>query len=135
MNAWMYERAKRHMSRNMEAYQCFQLNIGPGAYKRAFLLHSNAVTTTVKRVAGMPCLTENEKKEVLRAELERNVSLCLHHIFYRNREQNVNVDLMPCCKQRLLEQKSWGTARNSVKMLRHVMEDSEMGEQEQEAVE
>ena len=47
MTSWMYERAKRHMSSNTEAYQSFQLDIGPGAYKRAFLTHRNAVTTAV----------------------------------------------------------------------------------------
>ena len=65
MTSWMYERAKRHMSRNTEAYQSFQLDIGPGAYKRAFLTHRNAVTKAVKRVAGAPCVAEDEKKEVL----------------------------------------------------------------------
>ena len=117
MTSWMYERAKRHMYRNTEAYQSFQLDIGPGAYKRAFLTHINAVTTAVKRVAGAPCVTEAEKREVLRADLERNVSLCLHNSFCRNREQKVNVDLLPCCKPRLLEKESWGTARNSIDML------------------
>ena len=125
MTSWMYERAKRHMSRNTEAYQSFQLDIGPGAYKRAFLTHRNAVITAVKRVAGAPCVTEEEKKEVLRADLERNVSLCLHNSFCRNQEQKVNVDLLPCCKPRLLEQESWGTARNSMDMLEKVLEDSE----------
>ena len=125
MTSWMYERAKRHMSRNTEAYQSFQLDIGPGAYMRAFLTHRNAVTTAVKRVAGTPCVTEDEKKEVLRADLERNVSLCLHNSFCRNREQKVNVDLLPCCKPRLLEQESCGTARNSMDMLEKVLEDSE----------
>ena len=62
------------MSRNTEAYQSFQLDIGPGAYKRAFLTHRNAVTTAVKRVAGAPCVTEDEKKKILRADLERNVN-------------------------------------------------------------
>ena len=108
MTAWVYERAKRHMSRNTEAFQSFQLDIGPGAYKRAFLTHRNAVTTAVKRVAGISCFTEKEKKEVLQADLERNVSLCLHNSFCRNRKQKVNVDLLPCCKQRLLEQENWG---------------------------
>ena len=61
MKSWMYERAKRHMSRNTEAYQSFQLDIGPGTYKRAFLTHRNAVTTAVKRVAGAPCVTLAEK--------------------------------------------------------------------------
>ena len=77
MTSWMYERAKLHMSRNKEAYQSCQLDIGPGANKRAFITHRNAVTTAVKRVAGAPCVTEAEKREVLRADLERNVSLRL----------------------------------------------------------
>ena len=135
MISWMYERAKRHMSRNTEAYQSFQLDIGPGAYKRAFLTHRNAVTTAVKRVAGAPCVTETEKRGVLRADVERNVSLCLHNSFCRNREQKVSVDLLPCCKPRLLEQESWGTARNSMYVLEKVLEDSETEEQEQEAME
>ena len=135
MTSWMYERAKRHMSRNTEAYQSFQLDIGPGAYKRTFLTHRNAVTTAVKRVAGAPCVTEDEKKEVLRADLERNVSLCLHNSFCRNRVQKVNVDLLPCCKPRLLEQESWGTARNSMDMLEKVLEDSEAEDQDGEAME
>ena len=56
----------------MKAYQFFQLIIGPGAYKRAFLTHRNTETTAMKRVAGKPCTTENEKKDVLQADLERN---------------------------------------------------------------
>ena len=134
MTSWMYERAKRHMSMNTEAYQSFQLDIGPGAYKRAFLTHRNAVTTAVKRVAGEPGVTENEKREVLRADLERNVSLCLHNSFCRNREQKVNVDLLPCCKPRLLEQENWGTARNSMEILEKVLEDSETEDQDEEAM-
>ena len=110
MTSWMYERAKRHMSRNTEIYQPFQLEIGPGTYKRVFLTHRNAVTTAVKRVAGTPCVQEHEKKEVLQADRERKVSLCLHNSFCRSREQKVNFDLLPCCKPRLLEQKSLGTA-------------------------
>ena len=135
MTSWMYERAKCHMSRNTEAYQCFQLDIGPGAYKRIFLTHRNAVTTAVKRASGPPCVTEAENREVLRADLERNVSLCLHNSFCRNREQKLNVDFLPCCKPRLLEQESWGTARNSVDMLEKVLEDSESEDQEHEAME
>ena len=135
MTSRMYERAKRHMTRNREAYQSFQLDIGPGAYKRAFLTHRNAVTTAVKRVAGAPCVTDTEKREVLRADLERSVSLCLHNSFCRSREQKVNVDLLPCCKPRLLEQEKWGRARNSVDILEKVLEDSETEEQEQEAME
>ena len=89
----------------------------------------------MKRVAGAPCVTEDEKKEVLRADLERNVSLCLHNSFCRNREQKVNVDLLPCCKPRLLEQESLGTALNSMDMLEKVLEDSEVEDQDGEAME
>ena len=89
----------------------------------------------MKRVAGMPCATENEQKRVLQADLERNMSLCLHNSFRRNREQKVNVDLLPCFEQRLLEQESWGLALNTVDMLQKGLEDSEMGKQELEAME
>ena len=47
----------------------------------------------------------------------------------------MNVDILPCCKQRLVEQESWCTACNSVDMLQKVLEDNEMGEQEQETME
>ena len=99
------------------------------------MTHRNAVTTAVKRVAGTPCVTEDEKKEVLRADLERNVSLCLHNSFCRNREQKVNVDLLPCCKPRLLEQEGWDTARNSLDMLEKVLEDSDAEHQDGEMME
>ena len=81
------------MSRNTEAYQSFLLDIGPGAYTRALLTHRNAVTTEVKRVAGMSCPTEQVKREVLQADLERNVSLCLHNSFCWNREQKLNIEV------------------------------------------
>ena len=63
------------MSRNAESYQSSQLDIGLGAYKRAFLTHRKAVNTAVKRVTGMSCASEQEKEEVLPADLERIVSL------------------------------------------------------------
>ena len=47
----------------------------------------------------------------------------------------MNVNLLPCCKPRLCEQESWGTAHNSVDKIQKVLEDSEMGEQEPEAME
>ena len=45
------------------------------------------------------------------------------------------MDLLPCCKQRWLEQKSWGTDPNCFDTLQKVVKDIEMGEQEQEAME
>ena len=47
----------------------------------------------------------------------------------------MNVDLLPCCNPRLLEQENWGTARNSMDMLEKVLEDSGDEEHEQEAME
>ena len=58
MTSWMHERAKRHLSRNTDGYQTFQLDKEPGAYERVFLTHRNAVTTAVKRVAGTPCVND-----------------------------------------------------------------------------
>ena len=49
--------------------------------------------------------------------------------------QKVKAYLLPCCKQRLLEQENCGTALISVEILQKVLEDSEMGEREQEAME
>ena len=131
----IYEHAKRYMPRNTEAYQSFHLYRGPGAYKRVFLTHRNAVRTAVKQ--KMKCLARQKarKREVLQADLELNVNLCLHHSFCRNREQIVNEDILPCCNQRLLEQERRGTARNSVEMLQKVLEDSEISEEEDEAME
>ena len=47
----------------------------------------------------------------------------------------MNADLLPCGKQRLLEQESRGTARNYVDTLQKVLQDTEMGELEQEEME
>ena len=47
----------------------------------------------------------------------------------------MNVDLLLCCKPRLLEQESWGTARTSLDMLEKVLEDSEAETKGQEALE
>ena len=88
----------------------------------------------MKRVAVSPRVTENEKREVSRADLERNVILCLQNSFCRNRELKVNVDLLPYCKPRLVEQESWGTARNSMDILEKVLEDSEAEDQDEEAM-
>ena len=75
------------------------------------------------------------RESILEEDLAKNVSLCLHNSFCRNRYQTVNVDLLPCCKPRLLEQESWGKAHNSVEKHKKDLEDSEAEEQEQEAME
>ena len=60
---------------------------------------------------------------MLKEDLERNVTLCLHNSFCRNRESNV--DPLPRCKQRVEEQKCWRTASNSVRIANDVLQDTE----------
>ena len=61
---------------------------------------------------------------MLTEDLERNLTLCLHNSFCRNRESNV--DPLPCCKQRVEEQKCWRTASNSVRIANDVLQDTEI---------
>ena len=123
MTAWLYEYAKKHMSKHGRVYSEYQLDIGAGAFKRAFVTHRNAVTTAVKRISRTSERSGNEKTEMLKEDLERNVTLCLHNSFCRNRESNV--DPLPCCKQRVEEQKCWRTASNSVRIVNDVLQDTE----------
>ena len=123
MTAWLYEYAKKHMSKHGRVYSEYQLDIGAGAFKRSLVTHRNAVTTAVKRISRTSERSGNEKAEMLKEDLERNVTLCLHNSFCRNRESNV--DPLPCCKQRVEEQKCWRTASNSVRIANDVLQDTE----------
>ena len=100
MTAWLYEYAKKHMSKHSRVYSAYQLDIGAGAFKRAFVTHRNAVTTAVKRTFKTNEYDGREREERLKQDLERNVTLCLHNSFCRNRDTNA----LPCCKQRVEEQ-------------------------------
>ena len=92
------------MSKHSRVYRAHQLVIGAGVFKRAFfVIHRNTVTTAVKRTLRTSERDGREKEERLKEDLERNVMLCLHNSFCRNRESNV--DPLPCCKQRVEEQK------------------------------
>ena len=51
LTAWLYEYAKKHMSKHGRVYSVYQLYIGAGSFKRAFVTHRNAVTTAVKRIS------------------------------------------------------------------------------------
>ena len=90
MTAWLYEYATKHMSKHGRVYSTYQLDIGAGAFKRAFVNHRNVVTTAVKRVFKMSERDGREKEEMLKEEFYRNVTLCLHNSFCRNRESNVD---------------------------------------------
>ena len=123
MTAWLYEYAKKHMSKHGRVYSVYQLDIGAGAFKRAFVTHRSAVTTAVRRISRTSERDGREKEEMLKEDLERNVTLCLHNRFCRNRESNV--DPLLCCKQRIEEQKCWRTASNSVRIAKNVLQDTE----------
>ena len=123
MTIWLYEYAKKHMSKHSRVYSAYQLDIGAGAFKRAFVTHRNTVTTAVKRTSRTSDCDGREKEEMLKEDLERNVTLCLHKSFCRNRESNV--DPLPCCKQRIEEQKCWRTASSSVRIATDVLQDTE----------
>ena len=122
--AWLYEYAKEHMSKHSRVYIAYQLDIGAGAFKRAFVLHRNAVTTAAKRTYRTKECYAREREEMWKENLERNVTLYLHSSFCRNRE--TNVDPLPCCKQRVKEQKCWRTASNSVRIATDVLQDTEI---------
>ena len=123
VTAWFYEYAKKHMSKHSRVYSAYQLDIGAGAFKRAFLTHRNALTTKLKRTSITSECNGREKEEMLKEDLERNVTLCIHNSFCRNRESNV--DPLPCCKQRVDEQKCWRTASKSVRIATDVLQDTE----------
>ena len=99
------------------------MGIASEAFKRASVTHRNAVTTVVKRTLKTIDCDGREKKEMLKEDLERNVTLCLHNSFCRNRE--TNVDPLPCCKQRVEEQRCWRTASNSDRMSTDVLQHTE----------
>ena len=123
MTAWLYNYAKKHMSKHSRLYSAYQLDIRAGVFKQAFVSHRNAMNTAVKRTSRTSECNGREKEQMLKKDLERNVTLCHHNSFCRNRESNV--DPLPCCKQRVEEQKCWRTASNSVRMATDVLQDTE----------
>ena len=81
------------------------------------------MTTTRKRTSRTSECDGREREEIMIEDLERNVTLCLHKSFCRNKE--TNVDPLSCCKQRVKEQKCWRSASNSVRIVTDVLQDTE----------
>ena len=84
LTSWLYEYAKKHMSKHSREYSAFKLDNGTGAFKRAFVTHRKTVTTAVKRTSRTSECDGREKEEMLKKDLERNVTLCLLNSFCRN---------------------------------------------------
>ena len=66
MTAWLFEYGKKHMSKHSRVYSAYQLDIGAGAVKRAFVTHRNTVTTAVKRFSRTGDCDGREKEEMLK---------------------------------------------------------------------
>ena len=62
MTALLYEYAKKHMSKHGRVYGEYQLDIGAGAFKRAFVTHRNAVTNAVKKFPGQVNVVESRRQ-------------------------------------------------------------------------
>ena len=62
MTALLYEYAKKHVSKHSRVYRVYQLDIGAGAFKRAFVTHRKAVTTAMKRISRISECYGREKK-------------------------------------------------------------------------
>ena len=60
---------------------------------------------------------------MLKDNLERNVTLCLHNSLCRNSE--TTVETLPCCKLRVKEQRKWRIVSNSVRMATDMLQDTE----------
>ena len=72
MTAWLYEYAKKQMSKHSSVYSAYQLDIGAGACKRAFVTHRNAVTTALKKTFRTSECDGRKREEMLKEDLERN---------------------------------------------------------------
>ena len=66
-------------------YSLYQMNIGLEAFKRAFVTHRKAVTTAVKKTLETNDCDGREREEMLKEDVESNVTLCLRKSFCRNR--------------------------------------------------
>ena len=69
VTARLYEYAKKHMSTNSRVYSAYQLDIGAGAFKRAFVTHWKAVTMAVKRTSRTSECEGWEKEGLLKEDL------------------------------------------------------------------
>ena len=68
MTAWWYAYAKKHMSKHSRVYSAYQLDIEAGAFKRAFVIHRNAVTTAVKSTSRTSECGGREREEMCEYE-------------------------------------------------------------------
>ena len=77
----------------------------------------------VKRTSRTSECDGRGREEMLKEDLERNVTSCLHKSFCSKRK--TCVDPLPCYKQRVDEQRCWRTAFTSVRMATDVLQDTE----------
>ena len=71
LTAWVYEYAKKHMSKHIRVYRSCQIDIGSEAFKRAFVTHRNAVTSAVKITLKTNDCDGSEREEMMKEDLEK----------------------------------------------------------------
>ena len=71
-------------------YSSYQKDAESEAFKQVFETHQNAVKTAVKRTLKKIDCYGRENEEMLKEDLERNVTLCHHNSFCRDRETSVD---------------------------------------------
>ena len=68
MTLWLYDFAKKHMSKHNRPYSSYQIDTGSEAFKRAFVTHRKTLTTPVKRTLKTIDCDGREKKEMLKED-------------------------------------------------------------------
>ena len=91
-------------------------------------LSSKFLTTALKRTSRVNACDGREREEMLKEDLEGNFGsfFNIQNRFFRNRE--TYVDPLPCCKQRVEEQRCWRTASNSVRLATDLLQDTEQSQ-------
>ena len=106
-----------------QGVQCVSAGHWSRSFQASFCDSSECIDHRSKKTSRTNECDGREREEMLKDDLERNVTLYLHDSFCRNRE--TSVDPLTCCKQRVENQKCWRTASNSVRIATDVLQDTE----------
>ena len=76
MTAGLYEYAKNCTPKHIRVYSSYQKDIELEAFNRGFVTHRKAVSTALKRTLMTSDWDGREQEEILKEDLEKNVTLC-----------------------------------------------------------
>ena len=105
LTLWLYASTNNHIKKHQKEYRHFLAEVGPKAFKRPLLTHSNGITTGWKSVGRVSRDNNKVRESVLEEDQAKNVSLSLHNAFCLNRESKVKS--LPRQTRRLQEQRKW----------------------------